>query len=138
MKTLTLGAACVLGCTALMLGDAAAKSGQRGSAMKGRTKQGRTIRLALAHHSVQLKHFSIQLRCHDGSILIDTESGFLPTPLKAGGRLRDHQVGNTDDVWLRGRMHGRVLRGSVRVRDRVGKVRCDSRWVPFHAASRGS
>ncbi len=133
LKTLSIGAACVLGCIALVAGAAAAKPHHGGKALKGRTKQGRTIRLARKGHAVQVKNFSIKLRCHDGSILIDTESGFLPTPLKKGGRLNDHQVGSTDDVWLQGRVHGRVVRGKIRVHDRVGKVRCDSRWVPFHA-----
>ena len=133
LRALSIAAACALGCASLTLGVAAAKPKHGGTAMKGRTKQGRVIHLARHHRTVQLKHFSIQLRCHDGSVLIDTESGFLPTPVKAGGRLHDHQVGSTDDVWLRGKLHGRVVRGKIRVHDRVGKIRCDSRWVPFHA-----
>lgn len=137
LKTLSIAAACAMGCLALTLGVAAAKPGHHGaSAMKGRTKQGRSIRMARKGQAVQLKHFSIKLRCHDGSILIDAESGFLPTPLK-GGKLNDHQVGSTDDVWLRAHLHGKVVRGRIRVHDRIGKIRCDSRWVPFHAAAHG-
>jgi hypothetical protein len=131
LKRLTMAVACVFGCAALTLDPAAAASD--GGLLKGRTQQKRVIRLAHHGDRVQIKHFSIQLRCRDGSILIDTESGFLPTPLRGGGRIRDHQVGNTDDVWIKGRLRGRVLRGAIRVRDRVGRIRCSSKWVRFHA-----
>jgi hypothetical protein len=133
-KFLTTALACALGCAALAVDAGAAESDY--GVLKGRTKQGRTMRLVLHRDSVQIKHFAIELRCRDGSILVDDESGFLPTPLQ-GGRIRDHQVGNTDDVWIRGRLSGRRLRGTVRVRDRVGKVKCDSRWVGFQAKLRG-
>lgn len=43
----------------------------------------------------------------------------------------------TDQVWIRGRLHGRRLRGTIRVRDRSGRARCDSRWVRFHATHVG-
>ncbi|HET8565649.1 MAG TPA: hypothetical protein VFL77_04150 [Solirubrobacterales bacterium] len=135
IKLLTAALACTMACAALTA-DADAAAPGRGL-LKGRTGQGRTIRLALHRHSVQIKRFTIELRCRDGSILIDDESGFLPTPLSASGRIRDHQIGSTDDVWIRGRLGGNHLRGSVRVRDRVGGVRCDSRWVRFNTRLRG-
>lgn len=131
LKTLSIAAACVLGCAALTIDAAAAKPAKKNT-IKGKTSQGRVIRLARNRHGVQLKRFKIKLRCRDGSILIDDESGFLTTPLRHG-KLRDHQVGSTDDVWLRAQLKGRVVRGKIRVRDRVGKVRCDSHWVRFHA-----
>lgn len=134
IKLLTTALACMLACALTVEADAA--SVDRGP-LKGRTRQGHKIRLVLRRDSVQIKRFTIELRCRDGSILIDDESGFLPTPLSAGGRIRDHQIGSTDDVWVRGRLGGNRLRGSVRVHDRVGRVRCDSRWVRFNTRLRG-
>lgn len=134
LKKLTTAALCVLACAALAL-DADAASDQE--TLKGRTKQGRTIRLTHRGDRVQIKHFSIELRCRDGSILVDAESGFLPTPVRSNGRIRDHQVGSTDDVWIRGRLRGRALRGRIRVTDRIGKFRCNSKWIGFHARRQG-
>lgn len=135
IKWLTTALACTMACAALTV-EAGAAIPDRGP-LKGRTRQGRRIRLVLHRDSIRIKRFTIDLSCRDRSILIDDESGFLPTPLRAGGRIRDHQVGNTDDVWIRGRMHGSALHGSIRVRDRLGRVRCDSRWVGFKASLRG-
>jgi hypothetical protein len=126
-----IAAACAVGLAALPLdaGAAATNSGP----MKGRTSQGRSIRLHLRHNAVQTQSFTIRLRCRDGSVLIDKESGFEPAPLK-GNRIDDHQVGSTDEVWMKARLRGHVLRGKVRVKDRLGRVRCNSGWVGFHAA----
>lgn len=134
IKVLTTALTCTLALAALSV-DAGADAPHRGL-LKGRTRQGRRIRLALDANSIQIKRFTIELRCHDGGRLIDEESGFLPTRLRPGGRVRDHQVGKTDDVWIRGRLRGRVLRGALRVHDRLGKVQCDSHWVRYHAALR--
>lgn len=134
LKRTAMAAICVLGCAALTV-DAVAATSAAGT-LKGRTKQGRAIRLAGHGDAIQIKRFAIELRCRDGSILVDDESGFLPTPLRQGGHLRDHQVGNTDDVWIRGKLGGRVLRGAIRVHDHLGKVQCDSHWVRFHAKLR--
>jgi hypothetical protein len=87
--------------------------------------------------SIKVRHFSIALRCSDGSVLVDFESGFVPTKLGRNGRVHDHQFGSTDEVWVRGRLGGRRLRGTVRVRDRWGSARCDSHWVRFHATRIG-
>lgn len=133
-QRLMMVAICALSSAALTLDAAAAKPAS--GLLKGRTAQDRAIRLAARSGSVQLKRFTIELRCHPG-ILIDVESDFQPTPLTAGGHLRDHQSGTTDDVWLRGRLQGRRLDGMIRVRDRLGKVRCDSGWVRFHATAAG-
>lgn len=130
-KLLRTALACALAFAAMAV-EAGAATADHG-ALKGRTRQGRTVRLALHRGSIQIKRFSIELRCRDGSYLIDAESGFLPTHLRSGGRIRDHQVGNTDDVWIRGRLGGGVLRGAIRVHDRLGKVQCDSHWVRFQA-----
>lgn len=127
--------ACVLVLAAVAVeADAAAP---HHGALKGRTKQGRPIRLAPRGKSIQIKHFTIELRCRDGSYLVDEESGFLPTRLRKGGQIRDHQIGNTDDVWIRGKLGGHVLRGAIRVHDHLGRVQCDSHWVRFHARSGG-
>jgi len=131
LRRLMIAAACAVGVAALPL-DAGAATSDTGP-MKGRTSQGRTIRLHLQHDAVQTKSFAIKLRCRDGGILIDNESGFEPAPLK-GNRINDHQVGSTDEVWMKARLRGRVLRGKVRVKDHLGRVRCNSGWVGFHAA----
>lgn len=134
MKMLSIAVACMFACAAASADAAAARSGQ--VLLKGKTRQGRAIRLTSSGNRLRLKRFTIALRCRNGGILIDDESGFVPTHLGRGGRVRDHQVGSTDDVWLRGRLRGRVLRGAVRVQDRWGRARCDSGWVRFHARLR--
>lgn len=128
--------ACFAACTALVAATAAGSDGQ--GLLKGRTAQGRKIHLEARRESVKIRHFSIQLRCHGGFVLIDIESGFLPSTLRRGGRIRDHQYGSTDEVWIRGRLRGRRLRGAIRVRDRWGSARCGSRWVRFHATRVGA
>lgn len=70
-------------------------------------------------------------------MLIDTESGFQPSKLRNSGRIHDHQVGSTDDVYIRGRLGNHRLHGAIRVRDKLGRYKCDSRWVRFNV-QRGS
>jgi hypothetical protein len=124
---------CIAAMSALSLGVAAAEpAGKRGS-LRGRTAQGRQIRFALRRGSVEIKRFTVQLRCRGGDVLIDEESGFQPTPVKPDGRVHDDQVGSTDEVWLRGHLRGGRLKGTVRVTDRVAGAKCDSRWVRFTA-----
>jgi hypothetical protein len=134
IKLLMAALTCTLALATMSI-EAGAAASDRGS-LVGRTRQGRKIRLALQGDSIQIKRFTIELRCRDGSRLLDVESGFLPTRVR-GGRIRDHQVGSTDDVWIRGRLSGRALRGSIRVHDRLGRVQCDSHWVRYRAALRG-
>lgn len=131
LKRTMLAATCALGCAALAI-DTVSAAPQPGP-MKGRTAQGRAIRLQMKQDSVQVKRFTIEARCRDGSELIIEESGFLPTKIGKGGRVRDHQFGKTDDVWIRGQLRGRQLRGTIRVTDRWGKIKCNSGWVRFHA-----
>jgi hypothetical protein len=100
---------------------------------QGHTGQGRTIRLKVRPQQVEIKAFSIQLRCSGGYVLIDEESGFLPTSISRGGRIRDRQFGSTDEVLIRGHVAAHAVRGRVRVRDRLGKHRCSSPWVRFTA-----
>lgn len=134
-----LSIACALVCSAVAL-DAvgiapAAAGGESRTLMRGTTGQKRPVKLAVRRDSIDLLRFVAKLRCRDGSVLIVHESGFEPTPLH-GKRFRDHQVGNTDDVRFRGRVQGNRIRGKIRVRDRSGKVRCDSRWFGFRAGGR--
>jgi hypothetical protein len=130
--SVVMALACVgAGATA---GTAAVASGAApGGTLKGRTAQGRAIRLASGRGAVTIERFSIELRCADGSSLLDLESGFQPTPVRRGGQVSDRQAGSTDQVLIRGRLRGRRLGGKIRVRDRWGRVRCDSRWVRFRA-----
>lgn len=132
MKKLTAGAlACaLLAATLAAAGSASAARGHK-AVKKGHTAQGRTIKVAIYKRSVELKHFSIKLRCKGTGPLIDIESGFLPSRLRGHNRIHDHQEGSTDDVYVRGHLNKRFLHGAIRVRDRWGKHRCDSKWVRF-------
>lgn len=127
--------ACAALALALALAPGSALAGKGGKNVhKGRTAQGRTIRVAVYKRSIELKHFTIKLRCRKGGTLIDVESGFLPSKLRKHNRIHDHQVGSTDDVYVRGRLYRHHLKGAIRVRDRWGKKnKCDSKWVRFHA-----
>jgi hypothetical protein len=122
-----------VGCVALVafaLSASAAASGHRANVSAGHTAQGRRIRVAIYGQKIELKHFTVGLRCH-GASLIDIESGFLPSRLRNRDRIHDHQVGSTDDVYIRGRLGNHHLHGAIRVRDRLGRRRCDSHWVRF-------
>lgn len=120
-------ACAVLAASALMPAAADAR------VYKGKTAQRNPIKIAVRSKSLKVLHFKAKLRCRDGSTLVDDESGFLPTPIKGNGSFRDAQVGSTDEVLIRGRRSGRVVRGKIRVTDRVGKVRCNSKWFKFTA-----
>ncbi|HYC81186.1 MAG TPA: hypothetical protein VEB65_05330, partial [Solirubrobacterales bacterium] len=98
---------------------------------------GRGIVFRITRGQLDLRHFSIKLRCRDGSILIDRESGFEPSALRSNGSFREYQYGSTDKVWFRGRANNRLVRGRIKVKDRWGHVRCNSGWVPFTAKRRG-
>jgi hypothetical protein len=128
---LGMGLICVL--VAAVAGQAAGVPPSR-QAMSGRTGQRYRIVLRAYQRTVEIRRFTIKLSCHDGSTLVDEESGFQKTPLRGGGRFRDDQVGSTDEVRIDGRLNGHGARGKVRVSDRLGGgVRCDSHWVRFTA-----
>lgn len=99
----------------------------------GHTKQGRKVQMRVGGLSLKMLSFTASLKCRDGSVLIDKESGFQVTPLKKGGRFDDSQYGSTDTVRFRGRVTRKWVRGKLRVRDKWGKVKCDSKWVKFSA-----
>lgn len=112
--------------------EAATKAGKT-TLLRGRTGQQQRVKLKLSARSLQLIRFNIELRCHDGSILIDEESDFVRTPLRRNGSFGEVQTGSTDTVMIRGHVRGRGIKGRLRVKDRLGKTRCDSRWVRFTA-----
>jgi hypothetical protein len=129
------GLAAALACGLLAL-SALAPAAEAGRVYKGKTAQRHPIKIAVRARSLKVLHFKAKLRCRDGSILIDDESGFLPTPIKGNGSFRDAQVGSTDEVLIRGHRGGHAVRGRIRVTDRVGKVRCNSKWIKFTARGR--
>jgi hypothetical protein len=102
----------------------------------GKTKQHRTIRLRANAKHVRMQGFAIQLHCRNGSVLIDQESGFEPSPLRHG-KFNDKQFGSTDTVIYKGRVRRGKITGTLKVRDRLGKVRCSSPTVKFTARRRG-
>lgn len=130
---------CAVGCLAAALAialDGSARGETRASTkLSGKTGQGRNITLRAKEGTIDLLRFTIRLRCRDGSILIDEESGFEPVRLRANGSFRSTQVGSTDEVTFRGRLRGNHVRGTVRVTDRVGRYRCHSGLVKFRAAA---
>jgi hypothetical protein len=127
------------GCVALMamaVATGATAAGQGEELARGKTGQGRKIRLRVGADRVKLIGFSIELRCSGGYTLVDEESDFLPSTVSRKGRVHDAQVGSTDEVLIRGHVTTGAVRGRIRVRDRLGKHRCSSPWVRFTAHRR--
>ena len=118
---------------ALALIAALAVSSASARLLQGRTSQKYPIKVAVNGGKLKLLHFKAKLSCADGSVLIDTESGFQPTQIRRGGRFQDVQVGSTDEVILKGRRQGNVVKGKIRVIDHIGakKIKCHSRLVKF-------
>lgn len=104
---------------------------------RGETSQNRGIAVRVFPKAMKLVGFNAELKCRDGSKLIVEEGGFLRTPVRNRGRFSDVQYGRTDTVRFKGRMGSKFVRGQIRVSDRWGKVRCDSRWFKFTARIRG-
>lgn len=102
---------------------------------KGKTAQHRKVTLKVSAKQVKLMNFSIELKCRDGSILVDAESGFEPSALR-GGKFKDTQFGSTDTVRFAGKVKGTKATGTLKVTDKVGKVRCTSPNVKFTARSK--
>jgi hypothetical protein len=130
LSKMMVAATCVIGCAALTIDTVGAKP--KPGIIKGKTAQKRNIRLTLQRNSMKVKHFGIEAKCRDGSILVIQESGFLRSPMH-NGKVRDRQIGSTDQVWIKAHINGHQVRGHLRVTDRVGKVKCNSGWVRFHA-----
>ncbi len=132
LRKLTVAAICgAFAMLAVTSGAGAAK--QATKVAKGHTRQGRTIRVAVQPNRVRFKNFSIKLRCSGGYVLVDQESGFLPTRLGSSGRFNDVQFGSTDEVRFSGRLTRKAVTGKIRVRDKLGKHKCSSPWVKFNA-----
>jgi hypothetical protein len=108
----------------------AAKGG--GTKYVGKTKQHRKIRLTVSGQQARMQGFAIELHCRDGSILVDQESGFEPSTIH-GGKFKDTQYGSTDTVTYAGKVRGSKVIGTLKVKDRIGKVRCVSPTVKFTA-----
>jgi len=130
-------AAClILTCSAMAVSAAFALAASNGeSKYVGKTKQHRKIRLAASSEQVRLQSFSIELHCRNGSVLVDQESGFEPSAIRHG-KFNDKQYGSTDTVIYKGQVQRRKITGTVKVRDRLGKVRCSSPTVKFTARAR--
>lgn len=113
---------------------AIADAASRGTA-KGRTGQGYPIRIATQGvGSFRIIGFKADLVCRDGTQLQLDEGGFLPTDVHPNGTFHEMQYGDTDRVYIRGRMKGRKVTGRLRLTDRYGKRNpCKSRWIKFHA-----
>lgn len=124
--------ACLMAMAVTAPGEASTKANEA-TLLKGRTGQKHRVKLKLSASTLRLVRFDIELRCRDGSILVDEESGFERTPIHRNGSFGDVQTGSTDTVMIRGRLRGKGVEGRLRVKDRLGKIRCDSRWVRFKA-----
>lgn len=131
-------AASLLALLALALTDAGApaQAQSRGKLALGKTSQGRGIGIRLQERKLQMLDFNAKLRCRDGSRLIVEEGGFLAIRTRRNGSFRDVQYGRTDTVWLQGKVGSKWVRGRLRVTDRWGSVKCNSRWFKFAARIR--
>jgi hypothetical protein len=128
---LVLGA--VLGCALVSINGATVADAAVERIFTGRTAQQLSIRLGVDPEGITMIRFKARLTCRGGSFLTVDESGFQWTPVKRG-RFRDVQVGRTDEVFFRGRVGPRSVRGRLRVKDRLGNgVRCSSPWIGFRA-----
>lgn len=107
----------------------------KGEIAKGRTAQGYRIKATMhGDRWVRLLDFKADLQCRDGTVLQLAESGFLPSDVRRNGTIHEVQYGNTDTVFIRGRVSNGKIRGRVRLTDRYGKGNpCRSRWIAFHA-----
>ncbi len=105
---------------------------------KGKTAQKRAVALTVHRRTLQVRHFVATLKCRDGSLLIVDESGFQRTPIGKNGMFHDVQLGSTDEVFFKGKATDRIVRGKIRVKDRLkkGGPRCVSHWIKFSAKRR--
>lgn len=125
-----------LSCGLLAAGATAGTDPAAARQLKGKTAQGYAIKLIAKDKAFKLLRFEAELKCSDGTLLILDEGGFLWTRVGKRGNFKDAQFGKTDSVYFRGRLGERRIRGRVRLTDRLGKVRCRSRWIAFKATPR--
>ncbi len=122
-------------CGLLAMSATASAESAEARMFTGKTAQRHKLKAAVTGRKMKVLRFKASLKCRDGSTLILTESGFLPTRLR-GGSFKDVQYGRTDTVRFRGRLKGRKLRGKLRVIDKTKKLKCKSRWISFSAKRR--
>jgi len=126
-------AKCLVCVAALALVWAAAADAATTRTYKGKTSQGKAIKFKISGSSLKSLKFSITLNCSDGSTLTDTESGFQATTIKKN-KFSDDQVGNTDEVVLKGKRKGKKVTGTIKVTDKLNSsVSCGPTTVKFTA-----
>lgn len=109
-----------------------------GSRYGGKTDQGMKLRARVEGRRLYLVRVKVRLRCRDGGLLYDDLSDFEATPVDRRRRFADVQFGPSDEVRWRGRLSGRTISGTLRVRDKVASgARCDSGAVGFSASAEG-
>ena len=100
---------------------------------RGKTAQGKPIKVKAGPAFLTLGGFQIRLLCHDGSLLFASVSGFEPTPVK-GGRFADRQYGKSDTVTWDGKVSAGKVKGRLEVEDRLASgMHCVSGPVRFRA-----
>ena len=132
---LLIGAVLAFG---LIATDVVALTGSASARMyKGKTAQGYGIKFTVKEERFKILRFEADLRCTDGTLLTLIESGFLWTKAGKNGSFRNAQFGRTDEVFFRGRMNEKRIRGRVRLTDRLRRgVKCRSRWISYNATAR--
>lgn len=135
-----VGLAALLACAlSVPISQAAKRHSASHVTYRGKSAQGRPIRVSTSPGRITLIHFKAKLLCRDGSLLFGDASEFEPTRLKRGGRFADVQYGKTDVVSWKGRAsRGKKVVGTLEVKDRLQSgVRCDSGPVRFMAKRKG-
>ncbi len=136
MRLIGLAVTGLVAALAVGLAPAEGSARAQGKLGLGKTSQGKGMGVRVHQRTLQMLDFNALLDCRDGSELIVEEGGFLPIKTRPSGYFRDVQYGRTDTVWLRGRVGQRWVRGSLRVTDRWGPVKCNSGWFRFSARLR--
>lgn len=124
---------------ALFAPGATARGHHKGGQLtyRGKTSQGRPIRIAAAPGRITVLSFGARLLCRDGSVLNANAAGFEATKLSGGGRFSDVQYGAGNTVSWQGRARPGKVAGRLRITARLkGGVHCDSQPVRF-AVKRG-
>ena len=119
---------------AVLCASLASAAGKGSGTYRGKTAQGKPIKLTAGPASLTLGGFQIRLLCHDGSLLFASVSGFEATPVK-GGRFADTQYGKSDVVHWEGTVGPGKVKGRVEVEDKLASgMHCVSGPVKFVAA----
>ena len=125
----------VIACGVIATSSVAMADSAAARLFKGKTAQGKRIKLQVKEGTFRIHVFDIELRCRDRSSLLIEEGGFLWTKVKSNGSFRDSQFGKTDSVYFRGRLDERRIRGQIRVTDKEKRGPfCASKWIAFNAS----